>query len=138
VRSLIAMNTLVDVRDTLRSVRVPTLVPHRRGDQDSRIEDGWYIAEHIPGARFVELAGADHFVAVDGNQILDQVDAFLASLGSPAMPPRALGAVLAVVGPGAVVSLLSAGRPAHTPNGQTVVCVRRSGRRDPRRAVCPV
>lgn len=122
VRSLIAMNSVIDVRDALRSVQVPTLVMHRRGDRDSRVEEGRYLAEHIPSARFVELAGADHFVAVDANQIIDQVEGFVANLGSavPA-PPRALGAVLAVAGPGAVLGLLSAGRPAHTPDGQTVI-----------------
>ena len=90
VRSLIAMNSLIDVRDALGSVRVPTLVMHRRGDRDSRVEEGRYLAEHIPGARFVELSGADHFVAVDANQILDQVEEFLADLGSaPAAAARA-------------------------------------------------
>jgi hypothetical protein len=121
VRSLIAMNTRVDVRDTLGSVRVPTLVMHRRGDRDSHVDEGRYLAEHIPGARFVELAGADHFVAVDGNQILDQAEAFLSGLGPAEAPPRALAAVLAVVGPDSVAGLLGAGRPAHTPNGQRVV-----------------
>ena len=57
VRSLIAMNSLIDVRAMLNSVRVPTLVIHRRGDLDSRIEEGRYLADHIPGARFVELPG---------------------------------------------------------------------------------
>ena len=121
VRSLIAMNTVVDVRDALRSVHVPTLVLHRRGDRDSRIDEGRYLAEHIPGARFVELAGADHFVAVGANQILDQVQGFLAGLGSAASPPRVLGAVLAVAGPAAALALLSAGRAAHTPDGQAAI-----------------
>ncbi len=121
VRSLVAMNSLIDVRKALGSVRVPTLVLHRRGDQDSRVEEGRYLAEHIPGARFVELAGADHFVAVDANQILDQVQGFLADLGSAPMPSRALSAVLALAGPGAVAGSLSSGRPAHTPAGHTVV-----------------
>ena len=84
VRSLIAMNSLIDVRTALGSVRVPTLVMHRRGDQDSRVEEGRYLAERIPGARFVELPGADHFVAVDSNQILDPLEQFLADLGSGA------------------------------------------------------
>ena len=79
VRSLIAMNSLIDVRSALAAVRVPTLVLHRRGDQDSRVEEGRYLAEHIPGARFVELSGADHFVAVNANQILDPVAEFLAA-----------------------------------------------------------
>jgi class 3 adenylate cyclase len=38
-------------------VRVPALVLHRRGDQDSRVAEGRYLAAHIPGARFVELPG---------------------------------------------------------------------------------
>jgi pimeloyl-ACP methyl ester carboxylesterase len=57
VRSLIAMNSLIDVRAALGSVRVPTLVLHRRGDRDSRMEEGRYLAEHIPGARRVRRPG---------------------------------------------------------------------------------
>jgi hypothetical protein len=121
VRSLIAMNTLVDVRDALRWVRVPTVVLHRRGDRDSHVDEGRYLADHIPGARFVELAGADHFVAVDANQILDRVEDFLAGLGSPPAPRRALAAVLAVAGPDAVLASLSGGRPAHTSDQQPAV-----------------
>jgi pimeloyl-ACP methyl ester carboxylesterase len=120
VRSLIAMNSLIDVGAALGSVRVPTLVLHRRGDHDSRVEEGRYVAEHIPSARFVELSGADHFVAVDANQILDPVEEFLATLGSVPAAPRVLGAVLAVAGSTAAVALL-AGRKAQTPNGQTVI-----------------
>lgn len=120
VRSLIAMNSLMDVRGALASVRVPTLVLHRRGDQDSRVEEGRYLAEHIPDARFVELPGADHFVAVNANQILDRVAAFLAGLGSAPTSPRALGAVL-IVGSLDAVALPSRGRPARTPDGQTAM-----------------
>lgn len=121
VRALIAMNSLIDVRKALGSVRVPTLVMHRRDDRDSRVDEGRYLAAHIPGAQFVELSGTDHFVAVDANQILDQVEGFLANLGSAPAPPRALAAVLAVAGPGAVAGSLSGGRDAHTSNGQTVI-----------------
>src|SRR5262249_21656813 len=70
-RALIEMNSKVDVRGVLGAVQAPTLVLHRRGDIDARVEEGRYIADHIPGARFVELDGADHFVAVDPDQILD-------------------------------------------------------------------
>ena len=97
-RALIEMNSLVDVRDTLGAVQAPTLVLHRRHDVDSHVEEGRYLADHIPGARFVELEGADHFVAVDPDQILDPVEEFVRSLESshtfrvvahhPAGPPR--------------------------------------------------
>jgi pimeloyl-ACP methyl ester carboxylesterase len=121
VRSLLAMNSLIDIGAALGSVRVPTLVLHRRGDQDSRVEEGRYLAEHIPGARFVELSGADHFVAVDSNQILDPVASFLADLGSVSAASRVLAAVLGVAGSTAVAASLSAGRTAHTHDGRTVI-----------------
>jgi pimeloyl-ACP methyl ester carboxylesterase len=121
VRSLIAMNSLIDVRGALPSVRVPTLVMHRRGDGDSRVEEGRYLADHIPGARFVELPGADHFVAVNANQILDQVAEFLDNLGTAPAMPSALGAVLAIAGPGPILGLLRHGRETHTPDGQSTM-----------------
>jgi DNA-binding winged helix-turn-helix (wHTH) protein/pimeloyl-ACP methyl ester carboxylesterase len=79
-RRLVEMNSLVDVRSTLASVRVPVLVMHRVHDRDSRVEEGRYVAGRLPDARFVELAGGDHFVAVDADQILDHVEHFLAEL----------------------------------------------------------
>jgi DNA-binding winged helix-turn-helix (wHTH) protein/pimeloyl-ACP methyl ester carboxylesterase len=85
-RALVEMNSLVDVRDVLPSVQVPTLVLHRRDDVDSRIAEGRYLADHIPGARFVELEGRDHFVAVDPDQILDPVEEFVRGLRPPARP----------------------------------------------------
>jgi DNA-binding winged helix-turn-helix (wHTH) protein/pimeloyl-ACP methyl ester carboxylesterase len=100
-RAMIAMNSLVDVRDVLHSVRVPTLVLHRRGDADSKVEEGRYLADHIPGARFVQLAGADHFVGVDPDQILDHVEPFVGGLRSTPAPELALCAILAVSGMGA-------------------------------------
>jgi pimeloyl-ACP methyl ester carboxylesterase len=48
-----------DLRQMLPAVRIPTLVLHRSGDQAQPIEGGRYIAEKIPGARFVELQGDD-------------------------------------------------------------------------------
>lgn len=85
-RALIEMNSLVDVRETLSAVRTPTLVLHRRHDTDSRIEEGRYLADHIAGAQLIELDGADHFVAVDPDQILDPVEDFVRGL-DPSTPP---------------------------------------------------
>jgi len=124
VRALIAMNSLIDVRGALSAVQVPTLVMHRRGDHDSRVEEGRYLAEHIRGAHFIELSGADHFVAVNANQILEPVKEFLGELGVASVTPRALGAVLAVLGgeeAGKEAACLSRGRFAATPEGHRVV-----------------
>jgi DNA-binding winged helix-turn-helix (wHTH) protein/pimeloyl-ACP methyl ester carboxylesterase len=76
-RRLIEMNSLVDVRHVLPYVRVPALVLHRVDDRDSRVEEGRFLSEHLPDARFVALSGADHFVGIDADQILDHVEGFL-------------------------------------------------------------
>lgn len=50
-------NLDVDVSDILPSIRVPTLVLHRREIRVPDIRSGRYLASHIPGARLVELPG---------------------------------------------------------------------------------
>jgi pimeloyl-ACP methyl ester carboxylesterase len=95
-RALIEMNSLVDIREVLGAVRAPTLVLHRRDDIDARVEEGRYLAEHIPGARFVELDGTDHFVAVDPDQILDPVEEFVTGLGPGDPPSTSLTTLMAL------------------------------------------
>jgi pimeloyl-ACP methyl ester carboxylesterase len=95
-RALIAMNSEIDVRAVLPTIRVPTLVLHRRGDLDSRPEEGRYLAERIPGARFVELAGDDHVPWIDADQIVDEVEEFLTGVRPVAEPNRLLATVLFV------------------------------------------
>jgi hypothetical protein len=116
VRALMKMNDLVDVRDAVPAVRVPTLVVHRRGDRLIRVEEGRYLAEHIPGARLVELDGDDHFVAGDPDQILDPIEAFLAERPRNAVTTLALAAVVALAGPAAdelADDLVAAGGSRH-------------------------
>lgn len=95
-RALIEMNSLVDVRDVLPAIRVPTLVMHRSGDKDSRVEEGRYLADHIPGSTFVELEGQDHFVAINPDQIVDEVETFIAGKRVPRPTNRKLGTILFV------------------------------------------
>ena len=51
------MSRAVDVRSLLPSVAVPTLVMHRIGDRVVEVGNGRYLAEQVPNARWVELAG---------------------------------------------------------------------------------
>jgi DNA-binding SARP family transcriptional activator/pimeloyl-ACP methyl ester carboxylesterase len=83
IKALMEMNSRIDIRALLAAIRVPTLVVNRGTDFDVRVEEGRYIAERIAGARFVELPGADHFVAIDADQILDVVEPFLAECAAP-------------------------------------------------------
>ena len=87
-RDLILMNSEIDVRHVLPTVQAPSLVLHRTGDNDSRCEEGRWIAGQIPGARFVELPGDDHVPWIDPEQILDEVEEFLTgdATGSRARP----------------------------------------------------
>ena len=66
-----------DVRDLLKQVRAPTLVMHRRGDRAVRFDAGQHLAENIENARFVELAGHDHwFFAGDQDALISEVRRF--------------------------------------------------------------
>jgi pimeloyl-ACP methyl ester carboxylesterase len=125
VRRLMRMNDLVDVREALPAVRVPTLVVHRTGDPVSVLGNGRYLAQHIPGARLVELPGDDHFVSGDPDEILDPVEAFLAETPAPAPSALALAALLVPAGPdaGRVAVDLGAGavRRARTGSGRQVL-----------------
>jgi len=93
-RELILMNSQVDVRHVLPMIRVPTLVMHRTGDLDSNVDEGRYIAERIPGARFLELAGVDHIPWVDPDQIVDEVEEFLTGVRRGPEPDRVLATVV--------------------------------------------
>jgi pimeloyl-ACP methyl ester carboxylesterase len=93
-RALILMNSRIDVRSILPSIRLPTLVLHRQGDRDSRPEEGQYIADRIPDARFVELAGEDHLPWIDADQIIDEVEEFLTGVRHGPTPDRVLATVL--------------------------------------------
>src|SRR5437867_1666280 len=89
------MNTRLDIRAVLPAIRVPTLVLHRLGDLDVSIEDGRYLAKHIPGARLVELPGDDHLPWVgDQDAILDEVQEFLTGVKPTYDADRVLATVL--------------------------------------------
>jgi pimeloyl-ACP methyl ester carboxylesterase len=70
--------TLVDVRDVLPSIHVPTLVIHREGDRIVLERQARYVADQIANATLVELPGEDHLPFVgDADAILDDVERFV-------------------------------------------------------------
>jgi class 3 adenylate cyclase len=91
---LIRMNSAVDIREILPSVQAPTLVLHREGDTDSHWEEGRYLAEHIPNARFIKLEGGVHVPWIDSDQILDEVEEFVTGVRPTRIEERVLSTVL--------------------------------------------
>jgi pimeloyl-ACP methyl ester carboxylesterase len=85
----------VDVRSVLPTIAVPTLVVHRRDDAVMPVGHGRYLAEHIPGARLVEVPGPDYVFSV-GNPTpaLDEIQEFLTGVREQAVPDRLLLTVL--------------------------------------------
>jgi class 3 adenylate cyclase/voltage-gated potassium channel Kch len=68
----------VDVRSLLPEIAIPTLIMHRRDSQWTRVGHSRYLAEHISGATYVELPGADDLYWVgDIDAILDEIEEFM-------------------------------------------------------------
>jgi len=93
-RALVLMNSQIDVRNILASIQAKTLVLHRRDDRDSKIEEGRYVAEHIPGARFVELPGETHVPWWDSDDLVDEVQEFLTGVRPTRLENRVLATAL--------------------------------------------
>jgi len=78
VLALGRMNTQIDIREVLPTVRVPTLILHRDGDRDAQLAEGQYIAGRIPDARFILLEGNDHLPWIgDTESIIEPIQKFL-------------------------------------------------------------
>src|SRR5690606_17244890 len=95
--ALTRMNAEIDIRGILPSIRVPTLVLHRTHDRCLNVEEGRYLANRIPRARFVELAGEDHLPFVgDQEPMLREIERF--TIEAPMLAPfdRMLATILHV------------------------------------------
>ena len=89
------MTQNVDVRPLLPQVAVPTLVMHRTADPVNPVGMGRYVAERIPGARWVELPGEDFALwAGDIDSIADEVQEFMTGRRSGAEPTRVVATVM--------------------------------------------
>jgi class 3 adenylate cyclase len=84
-----------DGRPALPGLRVPTLVMTRSGYQMLPLPHGRYLAEHIPGARFVELAGADGLpIWETADEILDRIEEFVTGTRRGGAAERLLTTIL--------------------------------------------
>jgi class 3 adenylate cyclase len=89
------MNSDIDIRPILPSIRVPTLIIHRRGDVRVNVEAGRFMARQIPDAKYVELPGSDHLLWTgDTERVLGEVEEFLTGSRSAVESDRVLATVL--------------------------------------------
>lgn len=98
VKAVLQNAAAVDIRALLPQVETRTLVINRAGDRIVPLAAGRYFAEHLPNARFVEIAGQDHVYFVDGDEVAKETIAFIQ--GAPLEPDveTRLAIVLAVSG----------------------------------------
>ena len=84
-----------DLRPVLGSVRAPTLVMSHQNQTYIRPEHGRYVAEHIPGARYVDLEGRDTFIyRSDTDTIVNEIRAFITGVREVVETDRVLATVL--------------------------------------------
>ena len=78
VVALTRANAQIDVRHLLPSIRAPTLVLHCSGDRAMELDHSRYLAQHIPGAKFVIIESDDHVPFGSGaSEIIENVREFL-------------------------------------------------------------
>jgi class 3 adenylate cyclase len=93
IRQQVALE--IDIRDVLPTVSVPTLVIHSKDDPYIRVGHAQYLVDHIAGAKYVELPGADHTPSASEGQdlLMDAIEAFLTGTTYRAAADRALKTV---------------------------------------------
>jgi class 3 adenylate cyclase len=88
--------TRLDVRPVLPAISAPTLVLHRTENQHYRLAFGRYLRDHVPGAKLVELPGADcyPFYTEAADAVLDELGEFLTGARHQPASDRELATVL--------------------------------------------
>jgi class 3 adenylate cyclase len=96
IRDLMRANYELDVRHVLPVISVPALILHRVGDALVPVACGRYLAEHIPGARFVEVPGMDHSILDIETQdlVADHIEEFITGQRQRPEPDRVLATVM--------------------------------------------
>jgi class 3 adenylate cyclase len=93
--AVIRMLLQLDVRDVLPTITVPTLVVHRCDNPIVTLDQGRYVADHIEGATFVAVPGADYGLALgDVDVVIDEVEKFLTGARKARPTERVLATVL--------------------------------------------
>jgi len=98
ILALMRANHEIDVRHVLPAIQAPTLILHRVGDRTVPVEAGRYLAQHIRGAKYVELPGDDHlqqaFDQKTMDLLIDEIEEFVTGARPGPEPDRVLVTVM--------------------------------------------
>ena len=82
----------IDIRDVLPTIHVPTLILNKEGDVP---EQGRWLADQIPGARYLELPGAEHAAFIGTTDLIwDAIEEFLTGARRGPHADRILATIL--------------------------------------------
>jgi class 3 adenylate cyclase len=84
----------IDVRDVVPTVHVPSLIIHAIDDQICDVGNARWLAQHLEGAKYVELPGGDHVPWFDPDETLAQIRELLTGSREAEAPDRILATVL--------------------------------------------
>jgi class 3 adenylate cyclase len=98
VLSLLRANYEIDVCHILPTIQAPTLIFHREGDALVPVAAGRYLAQHIAGAKYVELPGEDHLIQTLDEEVLDrlldEIEEFITGTRQRPEPDRVLATLM--------------------------------------------
>ena len=96
-RALLRMMLDIDVRPLLPAIRVPVVILHRADEVAVDVSHSRYMAEHIPGARYLELPGSDHLPWIgDVEPIVAEVQELVTGTRPEPEPDRVVATVMFV------------------------------------------
>jgi class 3 adenylate cyclase len=89
------VNSGVDIRPVLPTIRVPTLIMHRRDDAGFDPRHSQFLAEHIPDAKLVMLEGRDSLPFLgDSDAVLGEIEQFVTGGRAEREADRVLATVM--------------------------------------------
>jgi pimeloyl-ACP methyl ester carboxylesterase len=92
---IVRLTAEIDVRHVLPTIKVPALIFHAAGDPTIDVRHSRYMAERIPGAKYMELPSADHLPwHADADIVVEEMAEFLTGVRPVSEPDRVLATVL--------------------------------------------
>lgn len=77
-RAIVGRNVHADMRDRLAQISVPTLVLHAGGNLFNPVELGRYLGDHIPNAKYIEVASSDDAMwGLNADVYVDHIEEFV-------------------------------------------------------------